>query len=92
MGHEHEIEIDETLAGPRRELSEAQESGQVLKSAEKASRLYLKAVGAYLRDKHVGNKALGVWFAASTPALLPFAIGSSALEAALYKKPKKKTE
>ena len=93
MSHEQEIGIDEVLAGPRKELSEAQVSGQVLKSAEKASRLYLKAVGVYLRDRHVGNKALGAVLAAATPIGLPFGVFTSSLEAALlYKKPKKKTE
>lgn len=92
MGHEHEMEINEALAGPRRQLSEAQVSGQVLKSAEKATRLCLRGVGVYLRDRHVGNKVLGGVMATAMPVLLPFAVGTSVLEAALYKKPKKKDE
>lgn len=48
--------------------------------------------GVYLRDRHVGNKVLGGVMATAMPVLLPFAVGTSVLEAALYKKPKKKDE
>ena len=92
MGHEHEIEIREALAGLRRELHGAEDNGQVLKSVEKAGELYLRGVGMYLKDRHVGNKIIGGVMAAATPFTLPLAVVTSALEATLFKEPKKKSE
>jgi hypothetical protein len=92
MSHEQEIGINEALAGLRRELSEAQESGQVLKSAGGAAKLCLKEIEVCLKDRHVGKKALGVVLAPIMAALSPIAIGGSALGAAFNKEAKKKTE